>query len=143
MHARRGAHVVTHLGEHVWFDAAAKIESFVIALRLFAEVVAPKGSCGARAEDVGKLNGIAVGYDRSAEDRLSVTPTIAGLVEPKLNLVEVDVHEICATSSVQICKKQTFRIEVDIEARRVLHRDTFAETAVTEVGPVVDAGVVN
>ena len=59
-HPRRRAHVVAHLGEHVGFDAATKVEGLVVAAALRTEVVAPQQGRRAGSEDVGKLDGVDV-----------------------------------------------------------------------------------
>ena len=69
-HPRRRAHVVAHFGEDVGFDAAAKIEGFVIAFGLSRIIVAPQEGRGAGSEYVGKLNGVHVA-DESASPEWS------------------------------------------------------------------------
>ena len=74
---------------------------------------------------------------------LLLAPCVAGLVEPEMDPVEVDIHEVRAAGSVQVRQEQTPGIEIELEARRICHRHALAETAVAQVGPVVDPAVVH
>ena len=136
-------HVVAHLGQDVGFDPAADIQGFVMALGLCRKVVAPEEGRGAGAEYIGKLHGVGGGCYRSAKDGLSNTPAIAQLIEPDVHTVEVHIDEVCAAGSIQIGEKEPPGIKIDAQMRRIGHCDAFPESAIAEVGPVVDSTVVN
>lgn len=57
--------------------------------------------------------------------------------------VEVHIHKVSAARPVQVGQKETFGIKVDFEMGRIFHRDALAELAITQVGPVIDATVMD
>ena len=72
-----------------------------------------------------------------------LTPAIAGLIEPEMHAAKVDIHEVSTARAVEVGEKEPFRVEVDVEMRRMLHGDALPEASVPEVGPVLDAAVMH
>ena len=71
------------------------------------------------------------------------TPSIAALVNPKMNLPVVHINKVGQPIAIDIADQDTSRIVAEWKVRTVLHVDTRAPVAIADVRPVIDIAVVN
>ena len=142
-HLGDGTEVVVHAVQQVGLVAASQVEEEVRGSAAAVGIARPQDAGDARTEQVRQPHA-DYGVDRRrAADRAGRAPTVAGSVDPERDFAVRHVEEVSDAVAIDITEQHALGVEVEWQHAGDLGGDALTPTSVAQIGPVVDAALID